>query len=148
MINALERLALTAWAGGLWVIGYLVSPLLYRHFDDTVTAAAISGELTGAVAWLSLVCAAVLIPAQLRHRVRPIAAHWRFWLLAIMLALIAIGEFWVRPDMASLDPEAIEVSYLAALRASESIYFVASFIALVLVLGGLQPASEGNSGQD
>lgn len=138
LIRALEHLALTLWAGGLWVTGYLVTPLLYRHFEDTVTAATVSGELSAGIAWLSLACAAVLIPAQLRHSVRPLAAHWRLWLMVIMLGLVTIGEFWVRPDMAGLDPEALAAESLAALRASESMYLVASVIALALVLGGVQ----------
>lgn len=148
LIGALERLALTVWAGGLWVVGYLVVPLVYRHLDDTVRAAALGGELTGAVAWLSLACAAVLIPAQLRHKVRPLVAHWRFWLLVIMLALIVTGEFGVRPEMAAFETGTLSADYLGALRASESIYFVASCIALVLVLGGVQPhQADGRAAQ-
>lgn len=146
LIGAFERLALTIWAGALWVIGYLVSPLLYRHFDDTVSAAALSGDLTAAVAWVSLACAAVLIPAQLRHRIRPLTAHWRLWLLVIMVILITISEFWLRPPMGELTPEAVGADYLASLRASESIYLLVSAIAAVLVLGGLQPGSAYGSG--
>ncbi|MBK1734263.1 hypothetical protein CKO15_02990 [Halorhodospira abdelmalekii] len=142
LMQAVERLLLTVWAGALWIVGFLVTPLLYRYTDETAVAAALAGELTQAVAWTSLLCAAVLIPAQLRYRIRPLAAHWRLWLLVILVVLVAVGEWWVRPPMVELTQQAVDVAYLSALRAAESLYLIACAIALVLVLGGLQPGRE------
>ncbi|MFP4648029.1 MAG: DUF4149 domain-containing protein [Halorhodospira sp.] len=139
MISALERVALTVLAGALWVVGYLVAPMLYRTLDDPALAAGLAGELTGMVAWVCLGCAAVLVPAQLRHPIRPLAAHWRLWLLVLLTVLIVLGELVVRPPMALLPEQADEVGYLAGLRAAESLYLVASAIALVMVLGGIHP---------
>ncbi|MBK5936232.1 MAG: DUF4149 domain-containing protein [Halorhodospira halophila] len=146
LIRAAERVALTMLAGALWSVGYIVSPLLFRTLEDTAQAAALVGEITGLVAWIALVCAALLIPTQLRHRIRPLAAHWRLWLLVLLAVVLAVGEFWVRPPMAVLTEQAGEVGYLSALRAAESLYFVASAIALVLVLGGIEPRLAAGDG--
>ena len=139
LIRALERLALTVMAGALWSVGYLVGPLLFRTLDDPGQAAAVSGELTGVAAWVCLGCAAVLVPAQLRRRVRPLAAHWRLWLVILLTALVAVGEHTVRPATEALAAMPQEADHIAALRAAESLYFVASAMALVLVLGGMRP---------
>ncbi|MBK1728215.1 DUF4149 domain-containing protein [Halorhodospira halophila] len=139
LIRAAERVMLTVLAGALWSGGYIVSPLLFRTLEDTAQAAALVGEVTGTAVWVVLVCAALLIATQLRHRIRPLAAHWRLWLLVLLTVVVAVGEFWVRPPMAALTEQAGEVGYLSALRAAESLYMVASAMALVLVAGGIEP---------
>jgi len=139
LIGALERVALTVLAGALWCAGYIAAPLLFRTLEDASLAAGLAGELTGTVAWVCVGCAAVLIPAQLRYRVRPLAAHWRLWLLVLLTALIVVGEVGVRPPMEQLMERSEEVGYLASLRAAESIYLLVSVMALVLVIGGTHP---------
>ncbi len=146
LIPVLERVVLTAWAGALWSIGYVASPLLFRALEDTSLAAELSGVLTGAVAWISILCAVILVPAQLRYRVRPWAAHWRLWLVVGLTGMIVLGELVVRPPMEALMEQADDVAYLASLRVAESLYFIASAMALVLVIGGPRPLEAGESG--
>jgi len=136
LIPAVERILLAAMAGTLWGAGFMAAPVMFRELDETAQAAALAGELTGTAAWVVLVCVAVLVPLQLRHRIRPIAAHWRLWLLILLAGLVAAGELWVRPPMEVLADQAGDVAYLSALRAAESLYIVASAVALVLVAGG------------
>ncbi|WP_200256886.1 DUF4149 domain-containing protein [Halorhodospira neutriphila] len=140
LLSAVERVLLTVWVGSLWGVGYLAAPVLFAQLDDPAAAAGLSEALKGAVAWVSIGCAAVLIPAQLRHRVRPLAAHWRLWLLVALVLLVGIGELGVRPPMAEVVAQAGQGGNgVAALRTAESLYLVASAIGLALVLGGLQP---------
>ncbi len=139
LISAVERVLLTVWVGSLWGVGYLVAPVLFAQLDDPAAAAGLSEALKGAVAWLGIGCAAVLVPAQLRHRVRPLAAHWRLWLLVALALLTGIGELGIRPPMAEVVEQAGQDGGVGALRAAESLYLVASAVGLALVLGGLQP---------
>lgn len=136
-----ERVALVLWAGSLWATGYLAAPILFRELDQVAVAGAVAGELFTAVAWVGLVCGAILLAGQLRHRIRPFAAHWRLWLVVVMLVVTAVGEFALRPAMADLGPQA-DVAFHTAHRAAEALYLVNSIIALVLVLGGLTPRAE------
>ena len=43
IIKYSERFLLTLWVGGLWIIGYLVTPVLFKTLDNRQLA----GELAG-----------------------------------------------------------------------------------------------------
>lgn len=92
-----ERLIQTIWVGALLTVGYIVAPALFAHLDSR-EAGRLAGEFFTIVAWLSLACGLLLLLA--RAGAGP-DAHRRFrWrLIGLMLALIALGEWVVRPVM-------------------------------------------------
>jgi hypothetical protein len=50
-MDGLRAIARTFWIGGLWVIGIIVAPVLFRSLD-TVTAGMVAGKLFAAIAWV------------------------------------------------------------------------------------------------
>lgn len=151
LIGPAERLALALWAGLLWTLGYLVTPALFRVLEDPEQAARIAAELHQVGAWAGLACGAVLIAGQLRFRIRPFAAHWRLCMVVAMVVLTAIGEFALRPG-----PEEIELVrdggeagvWDAGTRVAETLYFINGIIALVLVVGGINPPASSPRASD
>ncbi len=145
LIAAVERLVLTLWVGALWVVGYVAAPLLFTRLDDIAAAGRIAEAMFASVAWIGLGCGAVLIAAQWRHKIRPLAAHWRLWLVVAMVVLTVVGEFGVRPPMAEFIPPVDgadspgDTAFYPMYRLAESLYFLNSVIAAVLVAGGVQP---------
>jgi hypothetical protein len=69
-MDGLRAIARTFWIGGLWVIGIIVAPVLFRSLD-TVTAGMVAGKLFAAIAWVGW-CAG--IPAGGCGM-----AQWRAW---------------------------------------------------------------------
>ncbi len=145
MIHAAERVLLTLWVGSLWGVGYVAAPLLFTHLDDPAAAGHAAGAMFHTVAWIGIVCGTVLAVAQWRHKIRPVAAHWRLWLVVAMVLLTFLGEFVIRPPMAEFVPPldgtdpAADAAFYGMYRFAESLYFLNSVIALVLVAGGMQP---------
>jgi hypothetical protein len=94
-----ERLIQTIWVGSLWCVGYLVAPALFAHLDSR-EAGRIAGELFTIVAWLSVACGALLVIASLAERTSAaVRRRFRVRLIGLMVALIALGEWVVRPVM-------------------------------------------------
>lgn len=94
-----ERLIQTIWVGSLWCVGYVVAPALFAHLDSR-EAGRIAGELFTVVAWLSLACGALLLFASFIERTSASTRRRvRVRLIGLMVALIALGEWVVRPVM-------------------------------------------------
>ncbi|MCB1960534.1 MAG: DUF4149 domain-containing protein [Rhodocyclaceae bacterium] len=104
-VAALQRVLLTAWVGALWAIGYLAVPVLFAGLDDRMQAGALAGKMFGAVGWLGVGCAIVVLVMQWMSRghglpVRVLGA------VGVMLALGMVGLFVVAPIMADLKAQA------------------------------------------
>lgn len=139
MVTAGERLLLTLWVGALWSVGYLAVPVLFAELDDRMLAGMLAGHMFTIVAWLGLVVGALLAIGELvRSRVRP---GWRFWVLILMLALVAAGHFGLQPAMAALKvnglPEgSAEAAQFTRLHGTASVlYLLTSLAGLALVAG-------------
>ena len=100
-----EHLALvivTLWVGGMWAVGYLVAPVLFDTLSDRQLAGRVAGRLFDFVGWFGLGSAAYLLLfaaltmgwAAVRNRL--------FWLVLVLLVLVAAGQFGIQPLMAEL----------------------------------------------
>jgi len=91
------------WVGSLWTVGYMVAPVLFATIAERTLAGTIAGTLFRIEAWLSVVCA-VLLVALSRGRAGATAGAGRRlrWLAFGMLACTLIGYFGLQPFMASL----------------------------------------------
>ena len=98
---------LTLWVGGLWVIGYLVAPVLFASLGDRQLAGVIAGKLFALIGWIGLGGAA--------YQLLFLGVRWRnavfgravFWLVLAMALLAAIGLFGIQPLMAQLKADAL-----------------------------------------
>jgi hypothetical protein len=136
-VNSAERILLALWVGALWGVGYLAVPVLFHELSDRMLAGALAGRMFTLVAYLGLGVGLALAFGELaRYRWRP---YWRFWVLVVMLVLVAVGEFWLQPMMAALKvgglPEgsarAVEFGRLHGISAS--LYLATSLAGLALV---------------
>jgi hypothetical protein len=97
-------LVATLWVGSLWTIGYLVAPMLFSILPDKILAGSIAGQLFRIEAWLSAICATVLIALVAFGNGGDSRAQ-RQAVLAIVSAMLVctlIGYFGLQPSMAAL----------------------------------------------
>ena len=136
-MNSAERILLTLWVGALWAVGYLAVPVLFHELADRMLAGALAGTMFTLVAWLGLAVGGTLAIGELaRYRFRP---RWRFWVLLLMLALVAMGHFWVQPMMHTLKEGGLQEGSARAAEfarlhgISASLYLATSLAGLLLV---------------
>jgi hypothetical protein len=100
-MDGLKSIARTFWIGGMWVIGLVVTPILFSMLDHA-SAGMVAGRLFQAVAWVGLVCGTfLLIHALWRDGVRGVKSA-SFWLVFAMLVCTVINQFAVSPIIANL----------------------------------------------
>lgn len=145
--NNLAWLAVTAWVGSMWAVGYLAVPVLFQTLSDKMLAGMLAGKMFTLVSWVGIVSALYL----LAWRSRPSAGNIRqipLWLIVLMLVLALIGEFGIQPVMADLKaqvyPGDIMHSELAGkfkmLHGIASIsYLVQSLLGAALILKMARP---------
>jgi hypothetical protein len=91
----------------MWVIGFIVAPLLFARLGDHVLAGAFAGKLFAIIAWIGIGCALYLILYRL---VRFGAGCFRqgfVWVTLLMLALLLAGGFGVQAILESLRAQAL-----------------------------------------
>ena len=132
----------TFWVGSLWAIGYLAAPTLFVTLYDNVLAGTVAGSLFRTEAWVSVVCAVLLLVLQTWGKDKK-AGRTETRLVIAMLACTVVGYFCLQPFMAALHenagPGGVMVSdahmQFAVLHgASMVIYLVESLLGAALVL--------------
>ena len=94
----LQRIVLTFWIGGMWAVGYLVVPVLFQQLPSPQMAGSLAGSLFILLSWSGLiVCADSLLIYFFIDR-----AKWRFAVLLLIVAFIAINLFFLTPEIATL----------------------------------------------
>lgn len=135
-----ERLLLTLWVGGLWVIGYLAVPMAFAKLGDVTLAGTYAGQLFSTLHILGLGCGTVLIITKLIQYKLNVKKMWRFWVLVLMVSLTAIFIFYLQPQMAEIrqldwhDDSALSDVFSLLHTISENLYLVLSIFGLALVL--------------
>ncbi|MDR2195588.1 MAG: DUF4149 domain-containing protein [Gallionellaceae bacterium] len=141
--DGLGLLAITAWAGGLWGVGYLAVPVLFGSLQDRMLAGAVAGKMFTAVAYVGIVCAVYLLAYRLALYRKAALRQSVFIIVAIMLALTLIGLCGIQPAIAEIKaqvaPGSVADSPLAGrfgmLHGMASmIYLLQSLLAAVLVV--------------
>jgi hypothetical protein len=110
MLNRLaEHLALvivTLWVGGMWAVGYLVAPVLFDMVSDRVLAGRVAGRLFDFVGWFGLGSAIFLMLFIALRLGWGAFRSGLFWLVLVLLAMVAAGHFGIQPLMAELKANA------------------------------------------
>ena len=144
-LQATERVLLTAWVGGLWAIGYLAAPVLFKVLDDRRMAGELAGHMFKIIAIIGLVCGTVLLIAAIQRHAAGWLRSWRVWTLIAMLILVAIGMFVLQPMIQDVKAQGLvegseQVRRFGLLHGVSSIlYLLTSVGGLALVACGLVP---------
>ena len=144
MFHIGERILLTLWVGGMWTVGYIVAPVLFKTLDDRILAGNLAGQMFTVMSYIGLFCATFLIISQLMQSFT--MNNWRLWTLVVMLAIVIIGQCFLQPMMAELKAAGLEgetVKQFGRLHGVASILFLVNSIAgLTLVITGLSASPE------
>lgn len=133
------QVALTAWVGGIWTVGYLVVPTLFASLEDRRLAGQLAGRLFEVAGWAGLVLGALVLAGLLvRHR-RASVRRLAPWLALMMLILTAVGLFGIQPLMAHMKAAALPLDVMASPWRERFIAWhgVASLLYLVQSVCGL-----------
>jgi len=147
-LSTIERLLLTLWVGGLWAVGFIVAPMLFKTLDSRQLAGTIAGELFSLMSYIGLVVGALLLVMALRGVGRGYLRSWRGGVLLLMLLLIVVGEFLLHPQITELRQSGLavggrEASRFAALHGlSWGLYLLNATFGGVLVALGVTPAEQ------
>ncbi|WP_198265264.1 DUF4149 domain-containing protein [sulfur-oxidizing endosymbiont of Gigantopelta aegis] len=130
-----ETILLTLWIGGLWIVGFLVTPTLFGNLDDRQLAGMLAGKMFTVISYIGLFCGSVLLLTEWR-RAEVIKRSFNFWLLVAMLFLVLVGEFVIQPQMAALKLAGLatgaEFSRLHGI--ASALYMLNCLLGLVLIL--------------
>ena len=139
-----ERILLTLWVGGMWVIGPVVVPTLFKMLERTV-AGTVAGQLFTIISFIGLFCAVLLLMSHAWSQGKQVFSSWRAWLLTAMLAVIAISEFGISSQIIAIRDAGMPPAELARFdlmhRTASVLYMVNSLAGLVLVIFGVNPKS-------
>lgn len=136
-----DRILLTLWVGSMWTAGYIIAPLLFNTLEREM-AGNIAGKVFTVTSYVGLACGVLLLLAALYQAGSQRLRQWRIWVIVIMLALIAVGQFGLQPQMAALKLQGIAEGSAAATQfgrlhgIASSLFLVTSLLGLALVIAG------------
>ena len=99
--------AITLWIGGLWIIGYVVAPVLFSSLGDRLLAGAIAGKLFSWIAWIGLGCAGYLLFFGFVRQGGRFCRSAGFWLILLMVLMTVVSHFGIQPLMVQLKADAL-----------------------------------------
>ena len=141
--DKLALIAVTAWVGALWAIGYLAAPVLFYTLQDKQMAGMLAGRMFSYVAYLGMFCAGYLLIYRLLRFGAPALKQGFFWTVLFMLLLILAGHFGIQPILAELKAQAGATDVMQSVFAdrfrtwhgvASIAYLAESLLGLVLVL--------------
>jgi len=143
LATAVARLLVTAWVGGMWMVGYIVVPTLFAMLDDRMLAGHIAGRLFSVIACISAITATYLLGFMALRQRKVALRSVLFWIVAAMLACVAAGVI-LQMEMAALKAGLGSMGVMeSALRGrfavlhgiSSMIYLVQSLLGVWVVVG-------------
>jgi MFS family permease len=143
LADALQSIAVTLWVGGMWVVGFVVAPLLFSRLGDRALAGLMAGKLFSVIAWIGIACATYLIVCRIARYRTGCFRQGFFWVALLMLMLVLAGQFGVQPVMEALKAQALPKEVMeSVLRdrfmtwhgVASVLYIIQSALGLVLVV--------------
>ncbi|MCL2140894.1 MAG: DUF4149 domain-containing protein [Dehalococcoidia bacterium] len=142
-VAAITQLLVTAWVGGMWMVGYIVTPTLFAMLDDRMLAGHIAGRLFSVVAWIGFGVAVWLLGFMAVRWKRVVLRSVMFWAVAAMLACVVVGGI-LQMEMAALKVGLESMDVMESARRGQFtmlhggasvIYLVQSLLGAWVVLG-------------
>lgn len=136
-------LAVTAWVGSLWGVGFLAVPVLFYAQPDKMLAGMLAGHMFALVAYTGIVCGSYLLAYLLARFRRQAVRQPLFLVVLAMLLLVLVSQFVLQPEMAALKAQAwpqdvTQSPYAARFDAlhhiASSLYVAKSLLGLALVI--------------
>lgn len=136
-------LAITAWVGGLWAIGYIAAPVLFYTQPDRQLAGILSGQMLVVIGYIGIVCGTYLLLYRLAISGKAAMREWGFWLAATMLVITLLFQYGIYPLMASIKLQAQSADLMQVALApsfkmwhgiSSILYLVESLLGAALVI--------------
>jgi len=136
-------LALTAWVGGLWGIGYVAVPVLFQTLPDRMLAGLLAGKMFALVAYIGIASACYLLAYHLNASGREALRQAVFRAIVVMLLLTLTGQFGIQPIMVDLKAQALPADVMHSAFAdrfrmlhgvSSILYLLQSLLGAFLVL--------------
>ncbi len=139
-------IALTAWVGSLWAIGYLAVPILFHAQPDRQLAGLLAGQMFAAQGYLGMTCAAYLLLHRWLIVGKAMLPERATLLIFAMLAITLFIQFGIQPWMAqmkaqALPQEVMQSAYAASFRlwhgVSNMLYLIESLLGSALLVVSL-----------
>jgi len=139
----LAALAITAWIGTLWAIGYIAVPVLFTAQPDRQLAGMLAGEMFAVVGYLGMVCGIYLLALYFVDFGRAALRQPLFWIIATMLLLTLTIQCGLQPAMNGLKAQALPLDVMHSAfadrfkilhRISGTIYLIQSLLGAFLVI--------------
>lgn len=105
--EALYRILVVVWVGGLLAIGYLAAPVLFASLNDRTLAGEVAGKLFALIGWVGLVAGSYLSLFLIGRWRAAVFKRAVFWLVLLMLGMTAAQLFGIQPLMAQLKLDAL-----------------------------------------
>jgi hypothetical protein len=141
--DGLAFLAVTAWVGSLWGIGYVAVPVLFQTLPDRMLAGLLAGKMFALVAYIGIASACYLLAYHLNASGKAAFRQTVFRVIVVMLMLTMIGQFGIQPIMTDLKAQALPADVMHSAFAdqfrmlhgvSSISYLVQSLLGALLVL--------------
>lgn len=139
----LADLCITLWVGGMWMLGYVVVPMLFKLLPDRMLAGRVAGELFTLLAFIGMTSALYLLLYQLRQLGRAALRDASFRIAAAMLLLVLFGQFVLQPILADLKLQATPLDVMVSPFATQFrnwhavsgiVYLLQSLLGIALVI--------------
>ena len=105
--EALSRIFVVVWVGGLLAIGYLAAPVLFASLYDRTLAGEVAGKLFALIGWVGLAAGSYLSLFLIGRWRAAVFKRAVFWLVLLMLGMTAAQLFGIQPLMAQLKLDAL-----------------------------------------
>jgi hypothetical protein len=139
----LAALAITAWVGGLWAVGYLAVPTLFHAQPDKQLAGMLAGQMFVALGYVGIVCGVYLLLYRFLTSGKAAFRETLFIVIAAMLLISLLIQFGIQPLMADLKIQALPLDVMRSTFAeqfkmwhgiSSILYLVQSLLGALLVI--------------
>lgn len=141
--DSLSLVAITLWAGGLWITGYMVAPALFAAFPGRELAGMLADRMFSLLGYVGMVCGTYLLGYRLSIFGGKTLKQPFFWAALLMLVLTVVGHLGLQAALIDAQPESWPGELLrnifrdrfAAWNGISSLfYLVQSLLGVVLVV--------------
>lgn len=140
--DALAKIAVTLWVGGLWAIGYIAAPVLFSKLADKQLAGNLAGGMFTVIAYVGMACGLYLLVHRLMQFGGSALKQAFFWAALVMLLLTLGIHFGIQPIMEGLKEQAMPKAVMQSIFSdrfarwhgvSSIVYLIESLLGLVLL---------------